>query len=215
LTFDQVGFAARLIKEKWRRSVHTYAIGFSLLLALLLSTGTSAGDAGSKVYIKEVGVFLILPKDYSLERHYQSNRRGSFACYRFITWYNPNVPWLQEIQFFSRESIRRFEDQCAQKPYGSGESFCDTGEYPTTMEYDRQREALKNPRNRKTKYQLKRSGNWNFIVSDNQYIGGVGFYREYRTFLNDVMVAVWIHLENESQAKAADGLFASLKIVEQ
>jgi hypothetical protein len=154
------------MKEKQMKSVHTCAIGLSLLLALLFTAGTSAGDSGSKVYIKEVGVFLVLPKDYSLERNDEPNRRGSFACYRFSTRDYSNFPALGEIQFFSRKSIRRFENYCAKCEDCGGEDFCTTGEYPTTAEYDRQREALKNPRSSKTKYQLKPFGNRNFIVSD-------------------------------------------------
>jgi hypothetical protein len=205
-----------VIKEKRMNSVHTCVIGFSLLLALFSAAVTAADDSGSRVYIEKVGVFLVLPKGYSLEQNSRErNRRGSFACYDFITEYNPNIPALQEIQFFSKKSIKRFEDACAKCEDCGGEDFCVTGEYPTTAEYDWQGEALKNPRKSNTKHQLKRFGNKNFIVSDHKHIGGVGFYREYRTFLNNIMVAVWIHWENKSQAKAADRLFAALKIVEQ
>ena len=95
------------------KSVHTGAIGLLLLLALLFTAGVSAGDSGSRVYIKEVGVLLILPKDYSLRRSDEPNRRGSFACYRFRAREHPNFPSLQEIQFFSKKSIRRFENYWA------------------------------------------------------------------------------------------------------
>jgi hypothetical protein len=197
------------------RPVHTCSLVFSLLLALLFTAGTRADDSGSKEYIKEVGVFLVLPKDHSLRRSDEPDRRGSFACYRFSTRDHTNLPTLGEIQFFSRKSIGRFEDYCAKCETCGGEDFCVTGEYPTTAEYDRQREALKNPRKSKTKYQLKRFGNRNFIVSDHKYIGGVGFYREYRTFLKDIMVAVTIAMENKSETRVADGLFSDLKILEQ
>jgi hypothetical protein len=53
------------------------------------------------------------------------------------------------------------------------------------------------------------------MVSDHPHVGGTGFYREYRTFLNDTMVAVWIDMENVSQVKAADKLFERLKIMKQ
>jgi len=196
------------------RSVHTCAIGLSLLLALLFTAGTSADDSGSKVYIKEVGVFLVLPEDYSLERDEEFDRGGAFACYSF---YAPdmNFPALILIQFFSKKSIRRVEKKCAKREDYGGEHYCATGEYPTTSEYYQQKEALKNPRKSKTKYQLKRFGNRNFIVSDHKSMGGDGFYREYRTFLNDTMIAILISWLNESQAKMADGLFANLKILKQ
>lgn len=193
------------------RSVLACTIGFSLLFAEIIG----ASDAGSKVFIKEVGIFLVLPKEYSLERNKEANRRGSFVSYDFKTKYNPNVPTLLEVQFFSRKSIQLFEDECAKCEDCGGESFCVTGEYPTTAEYDRQEQALKNPRSSKTNYHWKRFGNRNFIVSDHKSIGETGYYREYRTFINDIMVAVWIDWENESQAKAADGLFANLKILEE
>jgi hypothetical protein len=197
------------------KSIHGCAISLSLLLALLFTGGIGADDSLIKVYVKEVGVFLVLPKDYSLQRSDEPNRRGSFASYNFSGMDDPNSPTLQEIRFFSKKSIKRFEDECAKNKDSGGESFCETGEYPTIREYVRQKKALQNPQDHKTKYQLKRFGNRDFIVSNHPCIGGTGFYREYRTFLNVTMVAVWIYMENVSQAKAADNLFAGLKIMKQ
>jgi hypothetical protein len=177
----------------------------------------SADDSGSRVYIKEVGVFLVLPKDSSPLRR-QKPDGGSFASYTFSNWDRPGAPASSvDIMFFSRESIRRFENYCEKCETCGGEDACETGQYPKTAEYDGQREALKNPRKNKTKYQAKRFGNRNFIVSDHKHIGGYECesYREYRTFINDIMVGVFIDWGCDSDEKAADRLIAKLKILEQ
>ena len=117
--------------------VHKRAIGFSLMLAVMLAGWTSANDFGSSVTIKEAGVSLVLPKDYSIRKSDELNRRGSFVSFNFrTTKRDPASPTLQEIQFFSRKSIKRFEDECAKSEDSGGESFCETGNYPTITEYD-------------------------------------------------------------------------------
>lgn len=195
--------------------LHKRAIGFSLFLAVMFPGGTSANGFVPTVTLKEAGVSLVLPKDYSIRKSDELNRRGSFVSFNFRTTKSDSAsPTLQEIQFFSRKSIKRFEDECSKSEVSGGESFCETGNYPTIRDYDRERKVLEKLIDDKTKHQIKRFGNRTFIVF-NSHCPGCGIFREYRTFLNSTMVAVWIPMDEESQVKAADELFAKLKIMKR
>jgi hypothetical protein len=179
------------------------------IISFLLSSFGYAADLLSKKYISEVGVSLSFPKEYALKKSNELNRRGTFVSYDFGSR-NDGFPNLSEIQFFSIKSIKHFEKACSMETGGGGDGFCETRDYPTAEVYTDQKLALQNPKGLKTKYQIKRIGIRNYIVSQDS--SGDGITREYRFFLNDTMVAIWINMSESSQLKKADKLLSQLII---
>ena len=181
-----------------------------------ISLSNAAGPL-SKKYIPSVGISLYFPKDYTLEKSNEPNRRGSFISYNFsfnfdLNCIRCNYPFLQEIQFFSIKSIKEYEKECSEtnRDRGSGEGFCETGDYPTIKEYKKQKLALQNPERFKAKYQIKKIGTRNYIVSISS--GTDCIFREYRCFSKDTMVAIWIVMRDPSQVEKADKILSQLMI---
>jgi hypothetical protein len=136
------------------------------------------------------------------------NRRGSFVSYDFIPSGGYQTPYLQEIQFFTAESIEQFTQNC------SGASPCFFGDYPDLDRYYGQLKAYKELADFED-FELRRFADRYYFVSNHPCEGDACVIREYTTFFSgDIKVDVWVLMEDESQTQQSDMLFLSFHIQE-
>lgn len=154
--------------------------------------------------IPETGIKIVFPEEYTIAKSNEENRRGSFVSYDFSY---KTLPSLQEIQFFSKESIQKFTANCGT------DTTCFFGDYPDLTRYNGQKNAFNKGENYKN-YELKKIGDRNYFVSNFKCNGDNCVIREYTTFINSTKVDVWITMAENTQANAADNLFNKFKIIE-
>lgn len=154
--------------------------------------------------ISELGIEIVLPKTYSIEEN-EPDRRGSYASYSFRAKLSP--PTFQEIQLFSEDSIRIFNEKCESIDYP-----CFFGDYPDLEKYFGQKEAFLKNVNYED-YELIKFNDRNFLVSDSECTGDICVIREYTTFIDDTKIDIWITMIDESQREEADKLFSQFRIL--
>ncbi len=174
------------------------------------NTGSNEPDemtekTDNEFLISEVGIKIAFPKEYTITKNNEKNRRGSFVSYDFS--YKSPLPVFQEIQFFNEESIKEFTANC------SVDSPCFFGDYPDLERYNSQKNAF-NSGNNYGKSELKKFGDRSYFVSNFKCSGDSCIIREYTTFVNDTKIDLWITMENDTQINAADSLFKKFKIIE-
>ncbi len=148
------------------------------------------------------------PCEYDLVRSNEEGRRGTFASYDFSpspALSAPLSPRLKEIQFFSRASLERFAEDCAENDGAP----CFFGDWHTTEEYDNLLNAYRSISDFGTKHMLVFRDR-NYLVNTIACEGDDCAIREYMFFIGDVMVDVWIEMENLESQEAADSLFGML-----
>lgn len=155
-------------------------------------------------FIPEIWISLVLPDGYLIYKNGEKNRRGSFLSYDFS---NKNLPSLNEIQFFSYDSINTFIKGC-------NDGICFIGDYPNLERYNNQKEAFIKGDNY-DKYKLKNINNRDYFVSNFKCIGDSCVIREYTTFINAIKVDIWITMEDMKQIEIADKLFEKFKIIDE
>jgi TolB protein len=156
--------------------------------------------------ISEIKTEVCWPSTFSIIQITEHNRRGSFKAYGFHVNGLSQTPYLSEIQFFSEESIATFTNNCG------GDSPCFFGDYPDLDRFAELKSAFE-VRVSYQDYALKRFGGRDFFVKNVPCYGDDCVIREYTTFLGDVMVAIWIVLEDESQGDLSDQIFNQLVFV--
>jgi hypothetical protein len=153
----------------------------------------------------EVPVKVCLPRGYSISRSAEQNRRGSLVSYHLAPAEGSETPYLTELQFFTKASIKRFTQNCEQ------DSPCFFGDYPDLTRYHGQREALKRLETLEG-YELVRFNDRTFLVSNLPCYGDSCVVREYTTFVSDIKVDVWVLLRDDSQVEPSDRLLGDLTI---
>lgn len=162
--------------------------------------------------IPELNIKISYPDPYFLMSDLEENRRGSFMHY---IWDNPgrNMPGyidsgvgLSEIQFFSRESIEKFNAECEV-------TLCFEGDFPDVERYDGQKQAFLEISDYKN-YHLFVFNGENYLVANIPCSGDSCVIREYTTFIGDTKVDIWIRMENDNLGEQADQLFGQLSIIE-
>ncbi len=162
--------------------------------------------------IPELNIKIGYPDPYFLMTDLEENRRGSFTHYiwdnpgRSMPGYTEGGVQFSEIQFFSRESIEKFNAECA-------ETMCFEGDFPDVERYDGQKEAFERISDYKN-YHLFVFNNRNYLVANIPCSGDTCVIREYTTFIGDTKVDVWITMSNDNQQEQADQLFGQFSIIE-
>ena len=105
---------------------------------------------------------------------------------------------MQEIQFFSEESIRAFNENCQ-----AAEAPCFFGDYPDLDRYYRQLTSFLAGADYADSERRSFRGR-DYFVTDRPCGGDTCVIREYTTFSGDVKIDVWITMDDESQAGLAD-----------
>jgi len=162
----------------------------------------------STFVIPEVSLEISFPKNYSIGKNGELNRRGSFVSYDFSIpgkhkWVAPS---LNEIQFFSRESIEAFTADCET-------TICFFGDYPDLKRYDGQKEAFLGLEDYED-YKLRQFNDRYYFISSRDCHGDSCVIREYTTFIDNDKIDIWITMEDESQNEKSDELFSQLQITE-
>ncbi len=157
-----------------------------------------------KTYTNDSLVSIRYPKSYSLENNTEVNRRGSYEVKNITP--QGSKPYLQEVQFFTRESIDQFNKKCAKLS-----DPCFFGDYPTVERYD----GLDSARKKNTTYQgyvPLNLGDRVYMVKNIKNSGEGGFIREYNTFIGTTMVTIWGYLSSETQNTTIDNLIKAWTI---
>lgn len=152
--------------------------------------------------IPEIGIKVSFPNDYSLRKNYEKNRRGSFVSYDFWGDYQP--PYLDEIQFFSKESIENFTKSCVNE-------LCFEGDYPDVARYIGQKSSFEQSKDYNN-FKLRKFGSRSWFVSNFNCIGDSCVIREYTTFLGNTKVDVSITMTDLTEEKQADIVFSQFTI---
>ena len=166
------------------------------------------GAAGSNSFdVPEARLIVTFTEPGRFVRNGEASRRGSFVSYDFVPEaYEP--PYLKEIQFFSEESIRAFNEACQ-----ASQAPCFFGDYPDLDRYYRQLTAYAAGANVDGSDTLQTNGR-RYYVTNRPCEGDACIIREYTTFARDVKVDVWVLLAAESQAEAADQVVWGLVVQE-
>jgi hypothetical protein len=134
----------------------------------------------------------------------EEDRRGLFTSYTFSP-YHTTAPILQEVQFFSEDSIRAFNKRiCA---IGS----CFEGDFPDVQRYLQQKLWFQTGTG-ETYGEPSELGGTTYLVMTRYVDTCDCTFREYTTFVRDTKVDVWIVISDPSQASAADQLMAAFRI---
>ncbi|PJC56182.1 hypothetical protein CO026_01740 [Candidatus Kaiserbacteria bacterium CG_4_9_14_0_2_um_filter_41_32] len=154
--------------------------------------------------ISEVGIKVSFPNNYSLIKSTEQNRRGSFVSYDFQQSGGYKTPNLDELQFFSEESIVNLAKSCEN-------TMCFDGDYPDLARYSGQKTAFAQGKDYQN-YKLQKFNTRNWFVSSFRCTGDSCVIREYTTFLGNTKVDVWIMMADSTEEKQADTLFVQFKI---
>ena len=163
------------------------------------------GKTGDRFLIPEVGIEIVFPREYTISKSTETNRRGSFVSYDF--GYKSPLPAFQEIQFFSEASVKQFTDNC------DVDSPCFFGDYPDLERYNNQKTAFDTSTDY-GKYEFTKFGDRDYFVSNFKCTGDSCVIREYTTFIDDTKIDIWIIMADDTQVDAADSLFKEFEIIE-
>jgi hypothetical protein len=153
---------------------------------------------------------LQVPAGYEVVRNGEEGRRGSFVSYDFRG--TAELPHLYEIQFFSKDSIRRFTENC------DANAPCFFGDYPDLVRYQDQKATfaeLKRYQNevpRRGDHFSFRLGDRYYFVTNHPCEGDTCVIREYTTFLGETKLDVWVLMASSAQSLQSDILFSALRI---
>ena len=136
----------------------------------------------------------------------EQGRRGSVASYSFIP-YSESLPALQEIQFFTEQSIRDFNNQVCEIGY------CFEGDYPDVERYSLQREWFESGLN-PTYGDPVAIGGETYLVTSIPIPHCICQIKEYTTFVNALKVDIWVVVSDLSPDSEGDDLIARI-VIEQ
>ncbi len=151
----------------------------------------------------DTAVAIEAPVEYSFTKSNESNRRGSFVSYN-VQPKELKSPQLQEVQFFSENSIKMFKEKCSNEP-------CFTGDVPDLIRYSEQKKAFLSGKDYQ-QFLLKNFNERSWFVTTIPCAGDSCSIREYTTFLGDIKTDVWIMMASSTEESAADILFGQIKI---
>ena len=157
----------------------------------------------NKELIIEKWIKINFPKNYTISKNTEKNRRGSFVSYDFKTE-QLDFPQINEIQLFSKESIKTFNEKCENE-------ICFFWDYPNSERYNNQKNAINN-NSTYWKYKLKKFNNRNYLVSNHKCNGDSCVMREYTTFIDDTKIDIWIVIKDNTENNKADRLFENFYI---
>jgi hypothetical protein len=162
-------------------------------------------QAGGPLAVPEVGVVVNYSGSGRFERNPEQFRRGSLVSYD----YRPAdfaTPYLQEIQFFTLDSIRAFTENC-----GSPNDACHFGDAPDPARYHGQQAALQSGGTFGDSERVELGGRA-FLAREFPCVGDTCVIREYTTFVENIKVDVWVVLSEAAQAAQADQLLETLTV---
>ena len=155
-------------------------------------------------FVPEVGVSVLFPNKYLLSKSKEQNRRGSFVSYDFDQLGDYSTPHLDELQFFSENSIKSFLKGCEGV-------VCFFGDYPDLERYYGQKTALAQSGDYQD-FKLQNFNNRKWLVSNHRCLGDSCIIREYTIFLDDTKFDVSIVMASLTEDNRADELFSRFKI---
>jgi hypothetical protein len=180
---------------------------FGAILETLSFTACELDEGLTCVDVQEGPLTVCLPKSYTISRKGEQNRRGSLESFDVSVREGCQAPYLEEIQFFSEESIREFNASCD----ANTEHPCLFGDYPDLERYHGQREALDRLENYRD-YALREVNGRYFLVTNRPCFGDSCLIREYTTFVRDIKIDVWLIMDSVSEVAESDQLLAQLVI---
>ncbi|MFA7245428.1 MAG: hypothetical protein WC070_04625 [Candidatus Magasanikbacteria bacterium] len=156
---------------------------------------------------------LSFPDNYNINKSTEKNRRGSYSSYDFSNTNNTETLDLNEVQFFSLESIKNFNDACT-----SSDIPCFMGDYPTVERYTGEKQALlakkdyiqTYPDGQTKEFKLQQFNGQDFLVSF--IFDPNGSVYEYTTFVGDTKIDIWVNVAKEDQKAQSDELFTKFII---
>lgn len=164
----------------------------------------STKSMDNSFFIPEAGIKILFPDKYFLSKSKEHNRRGSFVSYEFNKSGEYSTPHLDELQFFSENSIKSFLKNCEGV-------VCFFGDYPDLERYYEQKMALMQSRDYQN-FKLQNLDNRNWLVSSHECVGDSCVIREYTTFLDEMKLDVWIIMASPKEENQADELFSQFMI---
>jgi len=171
-------------------------------------------------YIPEISTTVILPPGYTLRENLEEpNRRGTFAAYWFDQVTNEDpldasqrvFPYFAEIQLFTDESIRDFEQYCEELATEHPEVACFYGDFPSLERYNSQREAFYAIQDYEN-FVLRKFEEEYYFVSTHWCEGHMCAVREYTTFIDQIKVDVLILMSDPSKSEKSDELFRNFRL---
>lgn len=163
-------------------------------------------EAPTRVFLEEVGLHLRIPCPYTTVTTKEQGRRGSVASYSFIPYFE-RLPGLDEIQFFTEQSIRDFNNQVCEIGY------CFEGDYPDVERYTRQRQWFESGLS-PTYGDPVAIGGETFLVTNIPIPDCNCHIREYTTFIEALKVDIWVVVSDVGPDSEGDDLVAGIGIEE-
>ncbi len=151
---------------------------------------------------------VALPDGYSFSTSTELHRAGSIVSYDFHQAGGIHeTPDLQEILFFSEDSIKDFEKGCV------GADFCFEGNFPTLTSYREKKVAFQAGKDYGDSL-LRKFGDRYWFVSNSGSAGDRSVEtRGYTTFEGDIEIDVSITmLRNRLEDEQADALFSQIEL---
>lgn len=171
-----------------------------------LTPTATRGEHTSPVLLPQIPIVVSFPDAYLLRDNTHPtipNYRGQIVAYYFVPPDSDLPAMLQDMAFYSEESIQAFQDDC---PLSQAE--CDYF-VPDLAEYRGQKAAFEAG----TGYgdaTLMQIGDHSYLVVQEPPQGEQPHIREYVIFLGDIRVFIWVWMVDADQAEAADALIAQL-----
>ncbi|MCK5211368.1 hypothetical protein KAJ89_01575 [Candidatus Parcubacteria bacterium] len=154
--------------------------------------------------IESLGIKINVPDTYTISKNInEPNRRGSIVSYDFETT-QKTLPYLNEIQFFNKNSIEEFIKNCE-------DDVCFFGDYPNVERYNGQQDAFAQLENY-NQYSIEKIGNHYFFTSNHDCQGDTCVIREYTTFLEDIKIDIWIIINDNSQTAQSNEIIKNIVI---
>ncbi|HAO52184.1 TPA: hypothetical protein DCQ85_01820 [Candidatus Magasanikbacteria bacterium] len=157
-------------------------------------------------------VTLSFPDSYNITKSTEKNRRGSYSSYDFSNTNSTSTLALTEVQFFSEDSIKKFNESCLSN------IPCFMGDYPTVERYTGEKQALlakkdytqTYPDGKTKEFKLQQFNGQSFLVSFTFDPNGSVY--EYTTFVGDTKIDIWVKVAKEDQKAQSDELFTKFMI---
>lgn len=165
---------------------------------------TASSSSTKDISLLDTSLVIQVPSDHTLVKSLEKNRRGSYVSYEVSSTKEQSTPRLQEIQFFSEDSIKTFTERCATA------EFCFAGDVPNLVTYSDQKVALLEKKDYQ-KSVLKSFSDREWLVITRPCTGDSCAIREYTTFFGDVKTDIWIMMSTSTEEVDADTLFNQIK----
>lgn len=146
--------------------------------------------------VPEVHFYIKMTDMYLAKKSDEEGRAGSLVSYDINPLKGDCFEGYPELLFFNNESMRAFAQSCQEylnsDDAGSGEGFCDTGDYPTVEQSNRIKNMIKlgEVPERSEGARMKTMNNQKYFIQDSKrYFGKI---RTYSTFIDNVWINIWM-----------------------